>query len=345
MKPLESTPNSNESKTGGIGPGDRLQAARIEMGLSVEDIANRMHLSVAILESIEENNFEHIAAPIFVKGYLRAYARMTSLEEEEIIRQYMDFYSDGDPPINSTSNTWTEISSDDARIKWTTYTVIIILAGLLAVWWWNKDQGQNDALSLAVEQSEAVKLAEPASDSPSIEPEIVASSEVAGEEIEASTAEIEASNEAGGAPTEDVGESAEEIEASTVADEIEQKIEVETPEPEASAATQAESVVEPVAAVSEEPTGEVSQPTIAGSDELKVIVNADTWADIKDADGNRLTYNLLRADRKLTLTGLAPFSVFFGNGHGVELIFNGEEVDIASRIKDDNTARLKIGSN
>ncbi|MCP4188568.1 MAG: helix-turn-helix domain-containing protein [Gammaproteobacteria bacterium] len=315
--PLESVPSSNEARTGGIGPGDRLQAARIEMGLSVEDVANRMHLSLAILESIEENNFEDITAPIFVKGYLRAYARIVSLDEEEVIRQYLDFYSDEDPPINSTSNTSPEISSDDARIRWTTYIVIIVLGGLLAAWWWNKDQNRNDTISLAVEQSDAVKIAEPANDNPLIEPEIVASSETSNEEVE----------------------------VSLVVEEVEQQIDIEILESGISTANQTEPEAEPVVSASEEPLDEVSQKAATGSDELEVIIHADTWADIKDANGHRLSYDLLRADRQLTFIGQAPFSAFFGNGHGVEVMFNGEEVEIASSIRDDNTARLKIGNN
>jgi len=43
------------------------------------------------------------------------------------------------------------------------------------------------------------------------------------------------------------------------------------------------------------------------------------------------------------LMGEAPFSVFLGNGHGVEIMFNGKAIDVAPRIRDDNTASLKIG--
>jgi cytoskeleton protein RodZ len=80
-----------------------------------------------------------------------------------------------------------------------------------------------------------------------------------------------------------------------------------------------------------------------GSDKLKIVVHADTWADIKDATSHQLAYDLLRADNTLELTGQAPFSVFLGNGHGVEIIFNGEQIDVAPRVRDDNTVRFKIG--
>jgi cytoskeleton protein RodZ len=76
---------------------------------------------------------------------------------------------------------------------------------------------------------------------------------------------------------------------------------------------------------------------------LKIIVHADTWADIKDAASYQLVYDLLRADRSVELMGQAPFTVFLGNGHGVEILFNGEDIEVTPRIRDDNTARLKIG--
>jgi hypothetical protein len=55
-----------------------------------------------------------------------------------------------------------------------------------------------------------------------------------------------------------------------------------------------------------------------------------------------MVYDLLRADQSMELIGAAPFSVILGNGHGVEIEINCEAFDFTSRIRDDNTARLKI---
>ena len=142
------TVNEKDNKPNNSGPGDQLQAARIKQGLTIEDVATRMHLSLNILQSIEENNFDDITAPIFVKGYLRAYARLVSLDEDEMILRYVEFYSNEDPPINTTSHMAPEISAQDARIKWTTYLVIIVLIALLSAWWWNKSQNISETVSL-----------------------------------------------------------------------------------------------------------------------------------------------------------------------------------------------------
>ncbi len=326
MEPLNVEP-SKEVGPSGIGPGDRLQTARIKLSLSIEDVANRMHLSVNILQSIEENNFDDITAPIFVKGYLRAYARIVSLDEEEMIEEYLNFYSDEDPPISSTSNTSPEITSNDARIKWTTYFVIIVLAGLIAAWWWNENQNPGDVVSLGVEESNALNIAEPAEDTPESTSEISADSdeEIIASEVSAVVAEVEEQQE--------VAELAAEI-ATPIETEVETFIAT-------SESTQESQVEAPVVAA--DYSANLLMPI--GNDTLEIIIHADTWAEIKDSVGQSLARDLLRADSRLTLTGQAPFSAFFGNGHGVELKFNDEEIDISNQIKDNNTARLKIGSN
>ena len=355
----------------GIGPGERLQAARIKKGLSLEDVANRMHLSASILEAIEENNFDEITAPIFVKGYLRAYARIVALSEDEMIQQYVDFYSEEDPPISSTSNMVPELSVADARIKWTTYLVILVLGVLLAAWWWNKQQGEAPSISLDAQTpaSESAAGAEqPAVDSnieagsesgivvePQVEPTPAQSSVAASAGAQEINAEAEP--EAETPPPQEPAETAaaEPAASSGAAQPIAVASEPEVVDGEseedsstgsgaanamATPAAEAEpSVAEPVSGTRDLPT----RVAPSGSDRLEIIVNADTWADVKDANSHQLVYDLLRAGNRVELTGQAPFAVFLGNGYGVELLLNDEEIGITSRIRNDNTARVSIG--
>ena len=322
----------------GIGPGERLQAARIEKGLSVQDVANRMHLSKNILESIEENNFDEITAPIFVKGYLRAYARIVSLDENEMIQQYINFYSEADPPITSTSNMAPELSVGDARIKWTTYLVILVLAVLLAVWWWNKERNQEVAISLDTSSSVA-------------EQTVIESSQ----SDEPASSEIEAVSESTTATASDEAESTVPVEQSNETVETDSFIEAE-PEPKIAADDTVEEIQAEEAAISEVENSSSESPVASqteifvgtrmaptGSDKLNIIVHADTWADIKDQTGHQLVYDLLRAGHSMNLTGQAPFKVFFGNGHGVEMSYNDQEIGLTALILDDNTARLNVG--
>jgi len=355
----------------GVGPGERLQAARIQMGLSLADVASRMHLSANIVEAIEDNHFEEITAPIFVKGYLRAYARIVSLDEDDMIDQYIDFYSGEDPPISSISNVASELSVADARVKWTTYIVVLIIGVSLAAWLWNKEQNAEAPISLDTQSS---SIEEPAkSDTDVVSSEIEAVSEElieAGETDEATAsqpasvtaAEVEpaastATQQPSIAATEVAASevAASEVAASEVAASEVAASEVAASEVAASEVAASEVAASEVAAseVVEAESGSLEAAPVArneptriapgGSDKLKLVVHADTWADIKDATSYQLVYDLLRADETVELMGEAPFSVFLGNGHGVEIMFNGEAIDVAPRVRDDNTASLKIG--
>ena len=325
--------SGQESRPTGIGPGERLQAARIQQGLSLDDVASRMHLSASILEAIEDNNFEEITAPIFVKGYLRHYARIVALDEDEMIQQYSEYYSEEDPPISSTSNMVPELSVADARIKWTTYLVILVIAALLAAWWWNREQNDEPAISLDTQTSTSEQ-----SDQAVAEP--------AASEIEAASETPETTEPVQAVTQQPIMEESVQVEPEAtepVAPEPAEPVETDAMEQSAQAETSADEATE---AASEPAQPERNIPGLiapTGSDKMRIKVNADTWAVIEDSTGYLMVRDLLRVDESLELTGAAPFSVFLGNGHGIEIEFNGEEIDFSNRIRDNNTARLKIG--
>lgn len=321
---LSDTSPDLDRMPGTTGPGSLLQSARIDRGLSIEDIANRMHLSNSIILSIEKNDFDAITAPIFVKGYLRAYARIVLLDEDEMIAQYVEAFSVDDPTLNTTSSMAAEITADDARIKWTTFLVIFVLVVLLGIWWWNKNQDRADVFSLDALQTDTMTQFDAAEDT--LPGEIGAASE-----ITASTA-----NETFNAQSIDVeSESSTSVEAAVAAAEdsgSEQLLNEDIPQ---------EQIVGLEIA---EDSGLISRLAPTGSDQLFITVHADSWADIKDSNGHQLVYDLLRAGQEVEITGKGPFAVFLGNGHGIELTYNNDLVDLTSRIRDDNTARLRIGS-
>jgi cytoskeleton protein RodZ len=312
------------------GPGDQLQAARILQGLSIEDVASRMHLSLDILQAIEENNFNDITAPIFVKGYLRAYARMVSLNEDEMIQCYSELYSNNDPPINVTSSLRPEMSSQNAGIKWATYLVIIMLIALLSAWWWNKTQNNLESIVSSSEASNDVSMIELVTEAETIE--------VLDEPIGVNKA-----------PLDEPEAKADKVDNSPKDDAIKPIVVSTIPvEPQVTSKTIAfadASIIEETSITTRSPSFDASHVAPKGIDLLNIVVNADTWADIKDVNNHQLVYDLLRANRTIQIRGEAPFNAFFGNGRGVEVTFNDQSIDIASQASDDNTARLTIGTN
>ena len=81
--PMSRAPSTDEL-TGDLFPtpiGMRLRAAREAKGLSVEELARATHISSAVLHDIEADRLERLGAPIYVRGYLRSYARAVGVPE------------------------------------------------------------------------------------------------------------------------------------------------------------------------------------------------------------------------------------------------------------------------
>ncbi|NUS37737.1 MAG: DUF4115 domain-containing protein [Lysobacter sp.] len=64
---------------GDRGCGDRLRKAREAAGLSRADVAARLKMPVRVVQSLEEEDWSRLGAPVFVRGQLRSYSRLLGL--------------------------------------------------------------------------------------------------------------------------------------------------------------------------------------------------------------------------------------------------------------------------
>ena len=79
---------ANEEKKAAPGNrpvGPQLKQAREAKGLSVADVAEAQHLRPAIVQAIENGHYELIDTELFLKGYIRAYARQVGLDGNALI--------------------------------------------------------------------------------------------------------------------------------------------------------------------------------------------------------------------------------------------------------------------
>jgi len=68
--------------------GQYLRRERDVRGMSLDEIADRTRIAVRHLERIEEGCFHELPGEVFVKGYLRSYARAVGLSPEEVLGRY-----------------------------------------------------------------------------------------------------------------------------------------------------------------------------------------------------------------------------------------------------------------
>ncbi|HTX58488.1 MAG TPA: RodZ domain-containing protein [Verrucomicrobiae bacterium] len=65
--------------------GERFRAAREARGLSLSDVSEQIRIRSVYLAAIEEQNWGTIGAPVYVRGFLRTYARFLGLDPEEVV--------------------------------------------------------------------------------------------------------------------------------------------------------------------------------------------------------------------------------------------------------------------
>jgi len=112
--------------------GSKLRERREEKQLSIEEVAQQLRLKKALIEDIETGNYERIPLA-YLRGYLRAYAKLLSIQDLELL-----------PPIelaNYPSNSWQmfncekQLSASDKIMQWITFVIVSALILLVALWW------------------------------------------------------------------------------------------------------------------------------------------------------------------------------------------------------------------
>ena len=78
------------------GLGAWLKQARLQAGLSVEDVARALKLSGSTVQDMERDQTQHIGAPIYYKGFVRAYGKLLDLPTVALERR-LSALVDSDP--------------------------------------------------------------------------------------------------------------------------------------------------------------------------------------------------------------------------------------------------------
>jgi cytoskeleton protein RodZ len=69
--------------------GETLRVAREQRGLSLDELSSKTKISTLALRAIEENDIQRLPGGIFLRGFLRAYAREVGLNVEDTVSRYV----------------------------------------------------------------------------------------------------------------------------------------------------------------------------------------------------------------------------------------------------------------
>ncbi|MCK5525384.1 MAG: DUF4115 domain-containing protein [Thiomargarita sp.] len=116
-------------------PGSILRQAREKGNMSIKHISDRLFLDKHVIQALEDDNYEGLPPPIFVRGYLRNYAKVLDIPEENILAVLDQNENTSTPSI--TKNPLTpnkQTSSNDLWHSVSTVVVIVTLMILMALW-------------------------------------------------------------------------------------------------------------------------------------------------------------------------------------------------------------------
>lgn len=71
------------------GFGAMLREARKSLGISIGDVSSRTRLSVDQIRAIEEEDLERLPEPVYVRAFLRAYAKAIGIDYEPVVNDYV----------------------------------------------------------------------------------------------------------------------------------------------------------------------------------------------------------------------------------------------------------------
>jgi cytoskeleton protein RodZ len=112
--------------------GERLAAARRELQIAILEIAKELHLDEHKVRALERNEFDVLGAPVFAKGYLRKYAELVNVPNEDVLGDYYELTRSAEMPpvVMSRGRPRRELSPG----PWIAVIVVVIVVAT-AYWW------------------------------------------------------------------------------------------------------------------------------------------------------------------------------------------------------------------
>jgi len=294
-----------------MGPGQILAEARVKMGFTQEEVADKLNFRNTLVNNIENEVFDTKLPETFNRGYLRNYAKLVNVSQDDILASYEQ--------LNVAKTQASELQSfskgneklvENNRIMWVSYLILAILIAASAVWWmqnttWNLDESQ--AIQ-GVEKIGAVQADTQQEQQPET---VVELSENAIAPIAADSTVTETNT----------GQQAELSDESR----LENKSNDTTFENE----TQGNEVTNNEAITTD------LTADLAVTDKPEVILtnvtftfSGDCWVNISDASGERIAWGVKKLGYIMKISGQAPFNVTLGKPELVAINFENENIDM-----------------
>lgn len=294
--------------------GARLVAARTATGLSVAEVAQRLHCGPDLIDALEANRFADLGAPVFSRGHLRRYSELLGLPIDTMLAQMAHQENANAPLPDLTQVPRAQSTPIDLRALRPLAAGVAAVALFASLVWLVLTQTRVDSETASVSGTTVTEI--PDSDA-------AAALTTATPQIEPGVAATESAAIAARDPSPAA--------ASTAA----------TSPAAASTATTA-----PEASTAEGTSWPARSSVIAqrGGFSLALAVTEACWIEVYDKDNNILFYDMAQPGRRIQVSGPAPVRVRLGLANAVSLEFLGRRTPVPAELIRESLAHFTISS-
>jgi len=295
-----------------LSPGKLLVWARERAGLTQEQVAKELYMTLTKVRALESDDYRHMGSDTFTRGYLRAYANLVKLDVVQVLAAY-DRHAQKHGLVEQVLPRRVESAN---KPLW--QFIVLVLLALLILWlvsiWFFDNRQQptyNRPMAVVPPVETALNVQSPNESS-------------ANQAVVSSAALVTAAEQL--------------IESQQSSDSSVNSVQNSS----LSSATQsvAASLSMSSAEHSISPT---KQATANQLDLISFSFTEECWLEVSDARGDVLVADLQSAGSSLQLQGTAPFDVKLGNSPAVTIELNGDQVALVPALGT-NVLSLKVGT-
>ena len=120
-----------------VGPGRSLREAREARNWTHDAVAKQLHIDVSLVRALEGDDYSKFAAPIFVTGHIRAYARLLNLMPEPLIESYQGLGKAAPPTLERVAhlNHQPEPAATAQVPRWVVYVLVAAVIAVVVLIW------------------------------------------------------------------------------------------------------------------------------------------------------------------------------------------------------------------
>ncbi len=118
--------------------GEEFRSAREARGLTLSDVAEQIHIRSVYLNAIENEDWKSIGAPVYVRGFIRTYARFLGKDAEDAVGRFNQTSPVERPVVPSASAATLSDNDRSGPSLWAVVATLVAVAlvGFVGYEWW-----------------------------------------------------------------------------------------------------------------------------------------------------------------------------------------------------------------